>query len=528
METESHRLSRSTVRWIAVGGGGLVLVLAGLVVGLSSSDAASGASQPQAVRSMGEASRNRADLTAPLGAAPRMTESRAPEEGVSGVVVAEELDEPVEIEPPVDLARAWELVEELRVMSRDPKGFHARALPLALELSDVCVEDAGVSHVDELTLKVVNSTQESALVRGAVLLGIAGRMEIDAFHAVFDEWFDAGESPGELLRAAALAATRIGGLAPCSYPLGLSQLGSPKTLVPLDVPGVYPLRMTHLVGAYESGVLRNWLDASGDVADGYRKDSLEQASKEELEAFLNHMVTSETIFAVWGHRALLEPEIERAVIRKALPSAQEIEQQDVLHLRVAGFLVHALSLCSEPFRAAADDMANSPHSLLVALAESFEEVGPGAMAFAYIEELEALRYSSARSDRTRLRQTLLDSDERLREAKSMDPEEFQLLSEYFQGLSQDDTLKDLDRCLAARALISEGSWEDVLANARDILFANSPVDLAFMVIQSLIDGVVANPGRRPGALEVLETALGWESRSTVVEFIEYATARISS
>jgi len=139
---------------------------------------------------------------------------------------------------------AWPLVAELEQCAQDTASFHARALPVVERLEAACRAEplslasaaneasGGAVHItgapapsatskapdavppaatpvsevariaDELFTRVVLSQEQSALVRGAVLVALAQQLDERSFWTVFDDWFAAGaRTHDELLRS---------------------------------------------------------------------------------------------------------------------------------------------------------------------------------------------------------------------------------------------------------------------------------------------------------------------------------------
>lgn len=490
---------RPRTRWLAAA----TAVLAALAIGL----ALLGPAPSRSARPIGVAGRTEparpTDLVTPEEAARRV---RPPVEDGDAASRGDSLGA---VRPAAnDPARAaWELVARLEALARAPRTFHAEALPVVELLGAVCArEEARAADVaGELRRLVVDDDGHAALVRGAVLLALAPVQPESATWGTISEWLSgAPHVPLELVRTAALTASRVGEPSPCGDPLPLAKLADLPTLDAIELPRFYPLALDRIASGRVCDALRRWLDLDDPRKRRFRLTAAPPDGGAELADLADYAVTCEVVYGVWGHRSLIDTQIERAVLGDARSSLADLLERDLVHLRAAHFLVLALARCNAAFMDAAVALTADSGGPELSFAEDLrgllaEELGPVT-----IERLERLRYSERPIDDAELTLALADLRDGFERAETHDVEQRAVLLDYLCGLVADSGLSWTVRLGAVEAVASGGSWEAMRVAAAAAFQPGAPLILSQMTLPHLRAAAGSSPERRAEAVVLLQ------------------------
>ncbi len=422
----------------------------------------------------------------------------------------------------------WELVDELRTLARDPESFHARALPLVDRLSELCSAGqdpppdqvvGSASLAELLSSGVVQAEQEPALVRGAVYLAIAPSLSGPAFREIFDAWFlGSPDIPLELLRTAALAATRRGEPTACDHPLSLAKLA--RTQLSGSTPGVprfFALTVDAMAPEYECGTLRGWLTAPDprqtllqpSPTPPADDDADDDAVRADRVAAADYFVTAELLFVVWGHGALHDRYVEKLVVDTALPSSIDFEpgigpdRSSALHLRAAHFLVHSLSACNTGFAEAALRIASSDDPILAGVGGMMRRLVAGGSAAQQIARLESRRYATGPMARTAMIAELFEVQDQLAEVRGSSSPDRELTILYLDDLVQDVSLSREVRSVALSVVAGQGSWSMLKSSAEKVLRNDSDPAMLALAVGGLVRAAKQSPERSAEAVQLL-------------------------
>jgi hypothetical protein len=446
----------------------------------------------------------------------------------------------------------WELVDRLRALAANPLTFHARALPLVNRLGRLAAisqerdahsfgraggdgPGAGVQGSKERTQVagllelVVRSRQESDLVRGAVLLALATVLDPEDFRSVFRAWLEGPASSAELRRSAALAAAQRGSTSPCVYPLDLERLARLPFEGAVEAPPYYELRLDRIVGPYEAELLRTWLMARDPRAERFTLAAAAgaQADPTELEALAEFFVTSEILFAVWGHRGLIDEQIRDVVRHEALLDASHKWSPSLIHFRVASFLVHSLAPCDDGLRAAAEHMASSGEPFLTSMAGQMAKLGSRGLNSDQIARIEELRYSTDPREEIQLMRLLMAAGEGLEDLSQLDPRACEDACLYLNEIVQDPSVTEGPRAGALTAIAGSGQADLVFESASSALRGRGPDTLAALALASLNELVRVDGEWRVPVLEVLREVRPGENRAWILADLDRFIAEYS-
>ena len=444
----------------------------------------------------------------------------------------------------------WELVAELEALAENPGSFHARALPVVDRLSEVCsarlkesdrvagkggVNDDPLSQpapderaiLDELVIEVVRSGERSALVRGAVLLAVSTLLDEGAFRVSFDACFRESGTPPELLRAAALAATRRGSESSCPYPLTLAKLADLPSDGSVELPGFYALRLDRIVEPYEAEVLRSWLMAGDPRRSYFVRSPDSQALALDVEDLGEFFVTCELLFAVWGQRALLDVDVEESVVHEALLEEEHKWSPSLIYFRVASFLVHALAPCSDRLSEVSERMKSSQNPDLASMAELMEGMGTAGSSSALAAKIEKSRYAPDAVGQGELVLALMKAGDDLELLASADPELCEEFCLYLDGIVQDPVVTESGRATALTALARSGLANAIDESSARVLRSFGPDTLAAIAIQNLMQGARTDESRRARVLEIFEEVMEGESRGWLLSDLEKCISELS-
>lgn len=453
-------------------------------------------------------------------------------------IVDRSVPEPTRALPAAAQAPWADIVGELRILAEEPKSFHKSALRHidALEATARRANEAGTpeSHVgpsslalhDTLLTDVVKNTDESPLVRGAVLMAISNALPEFTFRMTLDDWFAVEATPMELLRTGAIAAARRGGASSCSLPISLSELGRLQTLSKADLPGIYPVELHSLVGPYEAAMLEEWLDKPDPRRELFRITDQPSADPSDPLAFGEYFVTAEVLFTLWGHRSLEDPHIEARVLREATLAMAGAESGSVLYFRPASLIVYSLALCNERMFDLASTLGASPDRLLSSMATQMESLaGRGPLGVAVMAKIESLRYETEK--RFDLVSALADVGKRM---SALTDGEAHLASDacrYLDGVVQDTVVHEMARATALTAIRDSGSWSHIRGSASAALYTDSPDVVAAVAVVTLREAARDQPLLRAEVLEILREAKSKVTKPWLLADLDVFIAELS-
>jgi len=407
---------------------------------------------------------------------------------------------------------AWELVAQLEMLAKTPASFHAAALPLVERLTELCsrdvnddrVDDAGRGIAQELHFAIVLDPTETTLVRGAIFLSLATLLSEADFWSTFDAWYSGDPGfPLELIRTAALAATRIGSPSPCKHALELENLAALGKGKDSARPGFYPLTLERIAPARACAAIRRWLDSGARGRELLRAGSGSPSPSADTAAASDDFVTAEILFCVWGQQSLRSPEVELAVLQEALLQDLESPGHDRMCARAANFLVCSLAMCSKAFLGAAAEIGSSSDPVLAAMARSMQGPTGDGLAITSVARLESLRFSEDANDHSDLIVMLTRIGERFGRSHATDLEQRTVALDYLGGLVADIGVAESARACALMAIARDGSWPAIQRAANLGLRQGSHSLLSAIALDALVAHARSNPARRSEVLEML-------------------------
>lgn len=405
----------------------------------------------------------------------------------------------------------WSLVAELEALAANSETFHRLALPVIERLTHACQDHQqsnGETEESEpiarlLLNELVLVPERNDLVRGAVFLSIATLLPAEEFERTFIEWFDGGETSFELLRSAGTAAALRGEAFDCGMTLDLSFLGRFQTGRDETLPHIYPLRLKRMIRMSESEAIRSWFQAMDStrrlILPSSRTDSPEEQAR--LQDFV---IASELLFALRGHRALVDSEIEDLLLERTSQISIATAQQtvDLVDFRATVFLVHSLAICSNTMLDLTITMSESKDPLLSSLSGQMEGVVSGGFGVALLSKLENLRYAEKKSDRIELFLSLSDAGESL--SAMPDPTDFKRSVAYLDSFALDRGVDHRARAAAIGAIAEADQWEVFSKSARTVLLANDPGTVQVSAMSYLVNWPSKDPSTLAEVLAILE------------------------
>lgn len=448
--------------------------------------------------------------------------------------------------------RAWDLVAQLEQLSRSPETFHSLALPVIEQLTDVCADDARsenaaiserayanrpvVNGADPRTLvdrrpiastllgDVVGSSTRSPLVRGAVFLALATELSEAEFWDNFDLWLAGDAStPLELVRAAALASTRRGTPTPCEDPLSLKQLAALPTRGGVTLPGFYTLTLTELAPEHAHAAIRAWLDAPDPRRALFQRNARAPSQDDDMQSVAEYFTTSEILFCIFGHHALLQPSVERRVLHEALLLEEPGKDHSLVCFRAASFVVHALSMCNDTLLAAAGRAESSSDAMVSSLARLMGETAVGGLNDGLVGRIERLRYSAELSDEADLVLLLMELGESFGDVYPENSERRTFAMEYLEGLTLDSAVVETARASALTAMLASATWEELGGISRSVLTRGDTALLNSIALNALLKHARTQADHRVAVVELLRQLAGevrgLEARSSIEGFL---------
>jgi len=428
---------------------------------------------------------------------------------------------------------AWGIVARLEDLAREPRTFHAAALPVIELLTKTCSIDvqnrsrmgasATTPIVQDLLQKVVSNPDRTTLVRGAVFLSLASLLTESEFWGTFTAWYSARPSaPLELLRTAALAASRIGSPSPCGSSVSLKRLAALQTEGAATLPSCYPIVLDRLASERACDSIRAWLDADDPRRDLFRLSAGAPPADFDPASAQDYFVTVEILFCVWGQQCLQDPGVEREVLREAFLESDKQEGRSVLFFRAANFLVFSLARCNDSLRNATLKVASSQDPILVTVARSMESMVDG-IGLANLATIERLRYSSEPVDVATLALILVDIGKGLGDLHSLDGEQLTTALDYLGGLVGDVGIDEKVRATALNVVARSGSWPAFKRLTAACLESDPPELVAATAFTTLMAEARSDPSRRVDAAQLLmqlsDDKLSTGMRSAVDEYI---------
>lgn len=302
------------------------------------------------------------------------------------------------------------LLRRLREEAENPKGFHARVIPVLDAigglLDRLTPTPEGLDAARDRLQEVVQTVEENPLVRGGAFLVLAPRLGVETFRAQFDDWLAPNsEHPLELVRAGALAAALRGEASNCPRALRIHLVLDLPGAEETELPGIYPIELVQRADSYTLAGIEAWLGASDP-----RREALERApvlgpSTTEAPApaaagdysqaeLLDYWSTLALLYALWGHAGLEDSRIEGQILKDARPSMLRFSAKDVITMLPAVFLAQTLSPCNSRFEKLVGKLENSGNDLHRSIAETYAACGPDPLRISQLAKLEELRLST--------------------------------------------------------------------------------------------------------------------------------------
>jgi hypothetical protein len=437
---------------------------------------------------------------------------------------------------------AWPLVAELEQCAQDTASFHARALPVVERLETACRAEplspasaaneasGGAAHTagapapsaaprgpdaapsaatpigeaariaDELFTRVVLSQEQSALVRGAVLVALAQQLDERSFWTVFDDWFAAGaRTHDELLRCAAFAASRRGALTPCRQALSLAQLAGLPTSGASALPSYFALRLDRVVPAAAGVTLRRWLDSDDPRRVGFGGGSGAAArglTAAEQAAGLEHFVTVELVYCVWALQCVTDLEVERSLLRTARMESGGGEALERMCVRASNFVLHSLAGCNSRLLEAASAARTSQNPILSTLAQMMQDAAVGGLSLDMLERIERLRYSREGADTVELMLLLIDLGEPLGAVPLDALAQRAQFTDYLTSIAADRNVDSTVAAGALSALQKGGTWTELREATAVVLRTDLDVLSYVLAAGALRERAAAQPALR--------------------------------
>ncbi|HVS17842.1 MAG TPA: hypothetical protein VMT18_04515 [Planctomycetota bacterium] len=305
------------------------------------------------------------------------------------------------------------------------------------------------------------------------------------------------------MRAAALAAARIGSPSPCKFPLPLAKLTELPSHDESVTPGFYPLALDRIASGRASDAIRRWLDLDDPRKSLFRISNSAPPASTDLASAGDYFVTVEVLTCVWGHRSLEDTLVERAVLEEAKFTPATVLERSLVNLLAAKFLVLSLARCNTSFLDAAVAMTSDSEDPMSELVSEMQSVLGEELGFVTIERLERLRYSQDSMDEGDLSVALGDLRRTFLRAEAYDPEQRAVLLDYLCGLVADPDLSWIVRVGAVNAIAGSGSWDAIRKAAAAAFQSGVPFRVADMALGPLMTAARSNPAHRAEALDLL-------------------------
>lgn len=405
--------------------------------------------------------------------------------------------------------RAWAIVAELERLSLQPDGFHVPALPLIEELEGLVAglgtraEASARNLPGELLEQLVQDPARRATVRGAVFLGLATALDDASFRAVFDLWALDRGLPRELLRAAALGASRRGRSAACGGAVELAQLDRFQTDGVLPYPPVYPMNLERVVSEHAARLLLEALLDFDPLLDRIEGSQGMPASPAALHEAGDSIRAREVLICALGPRAAVDAELGRTLLAFA-DFRQRQDGLPSLGFLAAQLTVHSLVNCGEAFLEFVTRAALSTDPLRAGLYQLMQEHGVGGLHLGQLSQLMSLRGSTDGKLQRELVEQIGSLGERLSQDRDGDRVHRSAYLDFLRQLASDaNELEDV-RVAAMLGVQRAGDWEVALASATSVLEASAPGPLTAMALTTLVAAGRADGSLRTRIMALLE------------------------
>lgn len=435
--------------------------------------------------------------------------SVAPQPEPEVLAIAAVVEDPAE-EPVVELP-AENLVEELRRLAKEPDTYHREAVEVIERFQrdqPVQMRPVGPSTIDVagvLLETVVQSPQESQLVRGGVFLAIADRLTPEDFTGVFDAWLGGKSESLELVRAAAIAAALRGVPGECSAALNLQALQDLQEMMERDslLPAFYPFVLRRTVVGDAATALDGWLRTEYSRARNEMMATPNTLIDARGVAYTDYQGTAELLCAIWGTGSLSDRDTERWFVDHALMGLDGGPTEEHMLMRAYNYVVYSLSSCSDAFQAVTRAHLGSSDPLLAGVSSLMGHLTNGAAGDVELKKLRRLRYSKDPSDQHQVTTMLEGIHSGAAEAGSIDGRLYRQLHEW----AADSEVLESHRALAMGAIGKGASWKDLTKTATVVLAQGDDEMVCAFAIVALRKGAEEDRKRRPKVVMILKKAL---------------------
>lgn len=414
----------------------------------------------------------------------------------------------------------WVLVDQLRAMAKEPSDFHQRAYPVMKRLTAqghrLAQEPAGVDgtmagtngpeRVEQVVAELVDTEAETDLFRGAVFVALAECLSTGAFRARFAGWLEVMPESLELVRAAAIAASCRGEDVQCSAPVTINEFAALPAHPGLVWPATYPLELRRVVAPYEASLLAEWLERPDERKERFKLDQESAASTQDPQAMVDYLAAVETVYAIWGYRALVDPLIEDQVLARASLDGGQWPADSMVYFRASSLIVYSLAACNDRMFDLVVRLASSEHALLAGMAQSMSRLVAGGLGMGLISKIEAKRYTNDTVEVVELALLIDDIGQRMPALIASGSEALGDACRYLDGIVQDAGVADYIRATALSTISKSESWEHLSQSTAQALAGNSPEMTAGIAAASLVQYARAHPEVKAKALQIFVQA----------------------
>lgn len=518
----------------------IVATLGALGVSLALRDGATRGSDIVAAQSSSADRSNESTsaATEPIGPAESSRASTPVSESSSGMVSAKPAASQIALATASEELFDSQLLE-LKALIAAPESYHRRALPIVDRMSDWIGQASKKSEQGDLRAggeprlerptRALHDTQLHPLVRGAVFIALAPHLQENQFQLLLDEY--ARWSPDaelELVRCAALAASRRGDASPCDSAISLAKLKALPTASAELLPGYFEFELDRVLRSESEVTLRSWLEAPDPRRKLFDLQGAHPSSQEGLRAAADYFATFELVYCVWSRCCLIDGAVQNQIQSDALLEQPNTARGGLVSLRAAHFVLQSMAQCSPALSLAAAQAISSRNELVSGVARSVNKGLGCETAASFIERAESLRYSRELADEASLIRWIGGAEAALSGDSTSKKADRELVLSYVSTLVADPQLADPCRAKALQVLSSAASWSESVPALRSVLLQERSEVLVAVAIGLLAEHANSDADRRGEVLELLRKSESSLAATSMRSSVQTYIARLSN